>query len=614
VAKQVILGTSGDDDLISGVDGDVIIAFAGNDILRSGSGAPGEFYGGLGNDLYVITLADTIIENANEGTDTVETSLGSYMLRANFENLTGTAAFGQSLAGNALNNRITGGAGSDEMQGGTGDDTYVVTIGDTVIEYADEGIDTVEVTSSHVLRANFENLTSTTNTGLSLGGNALNNRITGGAGSDEMVGGLGDDTYVVTSGDTVVEYAGEGTDTIEVGFSHVLRANFENLTSTTNAGLSLGGNALNNRITGGTGNDEMVGGLGDDTYVVRNVGDTIVEAANEGTDTIETTLSSFTLSRTANVENLLALSNAGVTLTGNTLINRIVGGAGNDTLDGNGGVGNDTMVGGLGNDVYVVWHSGDIITEDANAGIDTVQRLSLSDGDSYALPANVENLIVTSSSRLSAIQGNALDNRIAFTHGEVQGGAGNDTYVFDNHFNITIIEAADGGIDAIEISAPTHLVMPDNVENVTLTFAGTDHPHPRVVGNASNNVIIGTLARDDTLGGGAGNDTLTGRGGVDTFVFHEKGDANADQITDFTPGGEKIWLDRTEFTGTSYGWLTASAFVTGTAAQDADDRIIYNSATGWLFHDADGVGAAAQVPFAQISSGLALSASEFFMF
>ena len=34
----------------------------------------------------------------------------------------------------------------------------------------------------------------------------------------------------------------------------------------------------------------MVGGAGDDTYLVNNVGDTVTELADEGTDTIHCTL------------------------------------------------------------------------------------------------------------------------------------------------------------------------------------------------------------------------------------------------------------------------------------------------------------------------------------
>ncbi|HEV2817908.1 MAG TPA: hypothetical protein VGW40_11895, partial [Allosphingosinicella sp.] len=60
-----------------------------------------------------------------------------------------------------------------------------------------------------------------------------------------------------------------------------------------------------------------------------------------------------------------------------------------------------------------------------------------------------------------------------------------------------------------------------------------------------------------------------------------------------------------------FGAFSANAFVAGTAAQDADDRIVYDGATGQLFFDADGNGAGAQVLFATLQAGTALIASDF---
>ena len=71
-------------------------------------------------------------------------------------------------------------------------------------------------------------------------------------------------------------------------------------------------------------------------------------------------------------------------------------------------------------------------------------------------------------------------------------------------------------------------------------------------------------------------------------------------------------LENAHFTGLATGALPASAFVIGTAAADAGDRILYDSATGNLYFDSDGTGANAAVLFATLdNTTAALSASDF---
>ena len=132
--------------------------------------------GGAGNDTYIVNSAgDTVSEQANEGTDTVQASVNHH-LDANVENLTltGTAVEGYGndgdnfILGNAGDNilyglggndYLKGWYGNDTMYGGTGNDTYKVSAkGDVVVELAGEGNDTVISVVDYTLGANVENL------------------------------------------------------------------------------------------------------------------------------------------------------------------------------------------------------------------------------------------------------------------------------------------------------------------------------------------------------------------------------------------------------------------------------------------------------------------------
>ena len=154
-------------------------------------------------------------------------------------------------------------------------------------------------------------------------------------------------------------------------------------------------------------------------------------------------------------------------------------------------------------------------------------------------------------------------------------------------------------------------------------FAGTFVNIERVLGGdgadsligAAGNQTLSSRGGSDTLAGGAGNDTLWGGGGADSFVFRETGTANADSIADFTSASDKIVLDGAVMTalGASGNFTASDArFVANSSgtAQDADDRVIFNTTTKQLFYDADGNGAGAAVLIATLQSGAALTASD----
>ena len=140
-------------------------------------------------------------------------------------------------------------------------------------------------------------------------------------------------------------------------------------------------------LTGNAGNNQLAGGAGDDTYVVQNTGDTVIEDSAGGTDLVRST-ASFALG--SNVENLTLEGSGPINGTGNALANVLVGNSGDNVLDGGAGV--DDMRGGAGNDTYVVGdyvlgtgqlHSTMSIVVDASLGLELSAGL-VPDTDLYA--------------------------------------------------------------------------------------------------------------------------------------------------------------------------------------------------------------------------------------
>jgi Ca2+-binding RTX toxin-like protein len=255
--------------------------------------------GGLGNDSYAVSdSSDVVVENVNEGTDTVSSRASSYHLAANVENLILTGVAAINGAGNTLNNQITG--------------------------------------------------------------NSADNVLNGGAGVDTMTGGLGNDSYGVNdNSDVIVENLNEGTDTVFSRASYRLAANVENLVLMGTEAINGTGNALNNQITGnsannfltgGSGVDTMTGGLGDDSYTVDNANDTIIENSAGGWDIVYSRATSYTLS--TSVEQLILTETAALNGTGSADNNILIGNTGDNILDGQGGY--DILIGGLGKDTYLL--------------------------------------------------------------------------------------------------------------------------------------------------------------------------------------------------------------------------------------------------------------------
>ena len=202
-----------------------------------------------------------MVEAANEGIDTVQSDV-SVTLGANVEHLvlTGTGAI--NGIGNSLNNILTGNSAANVLTGDGGDDTYVVGAGDTVVEAANDGIDTVQSDVSVTLGANVEHLVLTGTEAIDGTGNSLNNVLTGNSAANVLTGGAGDDTYVVGAGDTVVEAANDGLDTVQSAASVTLGANVEHLVLTGTDAIDGTGNELDNVLTGNSAANVLTGGRG----------------------------------------------------------------------------------------------------------------------------------------------------------------------------------------------------------------------------------------------------------------------------------------------------------------------------------------------------------------
>lgn len=232
-------------------------------------------------------------------------------------------------------------------------------------------------------------------------GTAENDVLIGNGGKDmNMRGNAGDDTFVAAVSDNDDEYlGGADTDTYDLGATTAdatvdLRDgtassaqtgsdtldSIENVTCGSSSGNDvLRGNEDDNVLIGGGGNDTlqgrggsdtMVGGAGNDTYSVDDVGDVVLENADEGLDIVNVRLNAYILP--AEVERMFFIGTGDFVGTGNALANKIVGNDGSDTLDGGAGddiligqAGNDTMTGGAGRDVFgfTAGFGDDIITD-----------------------------------------------------------------------------------------------------------------------------------------------------------------------------------------------------------------------------------------------------------
>lgn len=220
----------------------------------------------------------------------------------------------------------------------------------------------------------------------------------------------------------------------------------------------------------------------------------------------------------------------------------IPGTTGNDTLTSTNIA--DTLIGGRGNDTYIIDDAGDEVVELSGEGVDTV-RASVS----YVLTNEVENLVLLSGSGNIDGTGNALKNTITGNEGDntldggagadaLAGGLGDDTYIVDLLASGTkavkledkVTEAKNAGSDtlalrtagALGLTQAATVKLASNIEN--LDASGTGSNLLNLTGNNDANTLTGNDA-GNTLDGGKGADVLIGGLGDDVYIFDDAGDS-----------------------------------------------------------------------------------------
>jgi VCBS repeat-containing protein len=513
----------------------------------------------------VLDIADTI-----PGSDDADSLIGG--VRA--DTLLGLGGNDTILAG-AGDDRLDGGTGADSMAGGAGNDSYDVDdAGDMMVEAANGGArDSVWSTISLTLADYVENLVLVGGGARNGTGNAQDNSIDGNAAANLLQGGDGADTLIGRGGAD-----------------------------------SLLGEAGDDRLEGGAGADSMVGGTGDDTYLVDSADDVVVEAAGEGDDLV---LLAVDWTLAAGVERAQARGGTARAVTGNELANHISSGGAADTLEG--GDGADTLVSFAGDDVLSGGAQDDRL--DGGRGADTLDG---GDGDDL-LAGGLEADLLDAGAGDDRLDGQGGADTMA-------GGDGDDAYVVDDAGDV-VVELAGGGQDVVVTTVDWTVAA--EVERIVVSgSAGL-----AVQGNALANFMVGA-AGADSIAGGAGDDRIIGNAGEDTLIsdggrdiLSGGADADAFRLLDAIGAADLITgyrgaEDRIEVSAAVFGIALAPGedlvaaglaidSATGLATSAAGTgQFVWQAATGTLFWDADGEGAAARVALAQFTDVLGMAASE----
>lgn len=311
----------------------------------------------------------------------------------------------------------------------------------------------------------------------------------------------------------------------------------------------------------------------------------------------------------------------------------VYGNGGNDLLIGHGGA--DYLDGGEGDDIFVIGGFGSGVqgttskADDGNkewiatgakhdviVGGDGVDTLRITTGIGANTKANGTVVLNNDNFKsMEVVQVGGTVGRLNVENTDLQ--LLNDHYYFKANGTVSDLSNTLGNNGG-------------TINNVVVDASGLTTNGLRFEGNANQQTFIGTSKADVFVGNG-GNDTLTGNGGADTFVFGKVYEqvvtgsstsvqtytntafnlTGVDTITDFTRGTDKIELHLDQYSqlaGFNSSMLRVNS--TGTA-QDANDYLIYNTATKTLSYDADGNGSGAKVDIAVLTGVSTVSVSDF---
>jgi Ca2+-binding RTX toxin-like protein len=615
-AGNSIIAGAGDDTVVGLNGNDSMFGQDGNDVLNGGVGADA-LSGGLGSDraTYENAAAGVTAALLSAATNTGEAAGDTF---TSIENLTGSA-FDDTLKGTNSTNSLIGGAGKDTVVGLGGDDNLFGQDGDDVLN-GGTGADALSGGLGFD-RATYENATAgviaallspATNTGEAAGdtyasienltGSAFDDKLTGSNGINSLIGGVGGDTIIGLGGDD-----------------------------------NLFGQDGNDVLNGGTGADALSGGLGSDRATYENATAGVTAALlSPATNTGDAAGDTFT-----SIENLTG-SGFDDKLTGTNSTNSLIGGGGKDTIFGLGG--DDNLFGQDGDDVLNGAAGADALS--GGAGTDRASYENATAGVTAALLSPATNTGDAAGDTYTSIEnltGSAFDDKLSGTNStnSLIGGGGKDTILGlggdDSLFGEDGDDVLTGGTGADALTGGNGLdtasydtAAASVVASLTTSAANTGDAAgdtyssienltgsgfaDTLTGSIGVNVLVGGNG-DDTLNGQLNNDVLTGGAGKDSFLFDTAlGVTNIDSITDFSVVDDTIRLENAIFTAlTTPGVLSAALFKDNfLAPRDADDRILYNSNTGSLFYDADGLGTSfTAVKFASLAAGLSLTAADF---